>query len=193
MSRIGKQPVPLPEKVKAAVSGTTIQVEGPKGKLEWRFDRALKVTVDESKRQIRVERSDDQRRNRALHGLTRALIANMVRGVTEGYQRSLELYGTGYSANVQGEKLVIQCGFAKPVEKAIPSGIEVVVEVPNTRGNDTPARFTVKGCDKQLVGEFAAEVRHIRPPEPYQGKGLRYAGEAIRRKAGKTFVSAAAS
>ena len=193
MSRIGKQPVPIPEKVKATVSGTTIQVEGPKGNLEWGFDRTLKVTVDESKRQIRVERADDQRRSRALHGLSRALIANMVRGVTEGYQRGLELYGTGYSANVQGKKLVIQCGLAKPVEKTIPAEIEVVVEVPNTRGNDTPARFTVKGCDKQLVGEFAAEVRHIRPPEPYQGKGLRYAGEQIRRKAGKTFVSTAAS
>jgi len=193
MSRIGKKPVPLPDKVKAAVNGSTIRVEGPKGQLEWTFDRALAVDVDGAKREIRVARPDDQRRHRALHGLTRALIANMVRGVTEGYRRGLELYGTGYSVNVQGPKLVMQCGFAKPVEKPIPKGLEIVVEVPNTRGNETPARFAVQGCDKQLVGEFAAEVRHIRLPEPYLGKGFRYAGEQIRRKAGKTFVGGGAA
>ena len=191
MSRIGKLPVPIPAKVKATVADRTITVEGPLGRLEWTFPYGLKVIVDEGTKQIRVERPDDQRRNRALHGLTRALIANMVEGVTQGYQCGLELYGTGYSANVQGEKVVLQCGFAHPVEKRIPKGIEVTVEVPNTRGNDTPARFTVKGCDKQLVGEFAAEVRHVRPPEPYLGKGFRYVGEKIRRKAGKTFVGGA--
>ena len=191
MSRIGKQPVPLPEKVKVTLSGATIQVEGPKGKLAWGFPRDLKVTVDEAARQVRVERPSDARRHRALHGLTRALIANMVEGVTNGYQRGLELYGTGYSANVQGKKLVLLCGFAHPVEMTIPDGIEVKVDVPATRGNETPARFAVMGCDKQLVGEFAAEVRHVRPPEPYLGKGFRYAGEQIRRKAGKTFVTGA--
>jgi large subunit ribosomal protein L6 len=194
MSRIGKKPVPIPEKVNASVSGNSIKIEGPKGTLEWAFDRALKVTVDDAKKEIRVERPDDQRRNRALHGLTRALVANMVTGVTAGYQRSLELYGTGYSVNAQGsKKLVVQCGFAHPVERPIPAGIEVTVEVPNTRGNDTPAKFTIRGCDKQLVGEFAAELRHIRPAEPYLGKGFRYLGEQIRRKAGKTFVGGAAS
>ncbi len=193
MSRIGKNPVPIPEKVKVAVSGNTVKVEGPKGKLDWTFDAALKVVVDEAKRQVRVERPDDERRSKALHGLTRALIANMVRGVVEGYQRGLELYGTGYSVAVQGRKLVMQCGFAHTVEKTIPTGLEVAIEVPATRGNDTPARFIVKGCDKQLVGEFAAEVRHIRPAEPYLGKGFRYIGEQIRRKAGKTFVGGAAT
>jgi large subunit ribosomal protein L6 len=191
MSRIGKRPVPVPDKVKVTVQGNTVKVEGPKGKLEWAFNPVLKVNVDASKKEVRVDRSDDERRSRALHGLTRALIANMVKGVTEGYQRGLELYGTGYSVNVQGKKLVMACGTAKPIEKPIPAGLEVVVEVANTRGNDTPARFIVKGCDKQLVGEFAAEVRHLRPAEPYIGKGFRYLGEQIRRKAGKTFVSGA--
>jgi len=191
MSRIGKAPVPVPEKVKVTVSGHTVNVEGPKGKLEWAFPPSLTVTVDEAKHEVRVARSDDERQNRALHGLTRALIANMVKGVTEGYQRGLELYGTGYSVVAQGKKLVLQCGFAHPVERTIPAGLEVVIEVPNTRGNDTPARFFIKGCDKQLVGEFAAEVRSLRPAEPYLGKGFRYMGEQIRRKAGKTFVGGA--
>jgi large subunit ribosomal protein L6 len=191
MSRIGKKPVPLPEKVKVTVSGSTVQVEGPKGRLEWAFPRDMKVTVEEGPRQVRVERPSDHRRHRALHGLTRALIANMVEGVAKGYEKGLELYGTGYSANVQGKNLVLQCGFAHPVEVPIPDGIEVKVDVPATRGNEVPARFVIRGCDKQLVGEFAAEVRHIRPPEPYLGKGFRYAGEPIRRKAGKTFVSGA--
>jgi large subunit ribosomal protein L6 len=193
MSRIGKRPVPIPDKVKVTVQDSTVGVEGPKGKLEWTFDRTLKVVVDAAKKEIRVERPDDERRSRALHGLTRALIANMVKGVVDGYQRGLELYGTGYSVNVQGKKLVTACGLAQPIEKPIPAGVEVVVEVPNTRGNDTPAKFAVKGCDKQLVGEFASEIRHLRPAEPYMGKGFRYAGEQIRRKAGKTFVSGATS
>ena len=191
MSRIGKLPVPIPDTVKVTVQGCTVNVEGPLGKINWTFPDGMTVTVDGEKKEVRVERASDQRRHKALHGLTRALIANMVEGVTKGYERAMELYGTGYSVNVQGKKLVIQCGFAHAVEKGIPDGIEVAVDVPNTRGNDTPARFAVKGCDKQLVGEFAAEVRHIRPPEPYLGKGFRYVGEQIRRKAGKTFVGGA--
>jgi large subunit ribosomal protein L6 len=193
MSRIGKIPVPIPEKVKVTVSGNTVKVEGPKGKLEWAFNASLKVIVDDAKKQVRVERPDDERQTRAYHGLTRALIANMVKGVTQGYERGLELYGTGYSANLQGKKMVFQCGFAHPVERPVPAGLEVVVEAAATRGNDTPAKFKVSGCDKQLVGEFAAEVRSIRPPEPYLGKGFRYAGEQIRRKAGKTFVGGASA
>ncbi len=193
MSRIGKQPVPVPSGVKVQVDRHTVKVEGPKGKLDWTFDRDLAVTVDEQAKVIRVERPSDSRRHKSLHGLTRSLIANMVQGVTEGYERGMELYGTGYSVNVQGKKLVLQCGFAHPVEMTIPNGIEVGVAVPNTRGNDTPARFAVQGCDKQLVGEFAAEIRHVRKPEPYLGKGFRYAGEQIRRKAGKTFVGGGAA
>ena len=191
MSRIGKLPVPIPDKVKVTVHDRTVNVEGPLGTLNWTFPYGMTVTIDDHKKEVRVERPDDQRRHRALHGLTRALIANMVEGVTKGYERPMELYGTGYSVNVEGKRMVIQCGFAHPVEKDIPNGIEVAVDVPNTRGNDTPARFAVKGCDKQLVGEFAAEVRHIKPPEPYLGKGFRYVGEQIRRKAGKTFVGGA--
>ena len=191
MSRIGKLPVPIPDKVKVTVQDRTVNVEGPLGRLDWTFPYGMTVTVDGEKNEVRVERPDDQRRHRALHGLTRALIANMVEGVIKGYERRMQLYGTGYSVNVQGKKIVIQCGFAHSVEKDIPGGIEVDVEVPATRGNDTPARFAVKGCDKQLVGEFAAEVRHIKPPEPYLGKGFRYVGEQIRRKAGKTFVGGA--
>lgn len=191
MSRIGKQPVAIPDGVKASVSGTTITVEGPKGKLDWSFDPDMTVTVDEDAGEVRVERPSEHRRHKALHGTTRSLIQNMMVGVTQAYRRPMELYGTGYSVNVQGKKLVIQCGFAHAVEKDIPSGIEIDVETPNTRGNDTPAKFAVRGCNKQQVGEFAAEVRHIRPPEPYLGKGFRYTGEQIRRKAGKTFVGGA--
>jgi len=188
MSRIGKQPVAIPDGVKVAVQDRTVRVEGPLGKLQWEHPFGLTVAVDEEAREVRVERADDQRRSRAMHGLTRSLIANMVEGVTRGYRRGLELYGTGYSVQQQGRKLAFQCGVSHPLEKVIPSGIEVEIEVPNTRGNDTPARFVVKGCDKQQVGEFAAEIRHLRPAEPYLGKGFRYAGEQIRRKAGKTFV-----
>jgi len=193
MSRIGKQPVPLPDGVKVAVKDRTVHAEGPAGKLDWEYPFGLTVTVDEEPRQVRVERPDDQRRHKALHGLTRSIIANMVVGVSEGYRRGLELYGTGYSVQEQGKKLVFQCGVSHPVEKVIPNGIEVEIEVPNTRGNDTPARFFIKGCDKQLVGEFAAEIRHLRPAEPYLGKGFRYLGEQIRRKAGKTFVGGGAT
>jgi len=191
MSRIGKQPVAIPSGVSVSVSGRTVRVEGPLGKLQWEYPFGLTVTVADDPKEVRVERPDDQRRNRAMHGLTRSLIFNMVEGVTKGYARGLELYGTGYSVAQQGQKLVFQCGLSHSVEKTVPTGIEVVIDVPNTRGNDTPARFTVKGCDKQLVGEFAAEIRHLRPAEPYLGKGFRYAGEQIRRKAGKTFVGGA--
>ncbi len=141
MSRIGKLPVPIPDKVKVTVQDRTVNVEGPLGRLDWTFPYGMTVTVDGQKNEVRVERPDDQRRHRALHGLTRALIANMVEGVIKGYERRMQLYGTGYSVNVQGKKIVIQCGFAHSVEKDIPGGIEVDVEVPATRGNDTPARW----------------------------------------------------
>jgi len=192
MSRIGKQPVAIPAGVTVTVTNRTVRVEGPLGKLQWEYPFGLTVTVHDDAKEVRVERPDDQRRNRAMHGLTRSLIFNMVEGVTKGYTRGLELYGTGYSVQEQGKKLVFQCGLAHTVEKPIPTGIEVEIQVPNTRGNDTPARFIVKGCDKQLVGEFAAEIRHLRPAEPYLGKGFRYLGEQIRRKAGKTFVGGSA-
>ncbi len=192
MSRVGNKPVPVPETVKVAFKGGTIEIEGPKGKLAWTFHREMQVAFDSGPRLVTVKRPSDQRHHRALHGLTRAIIANMVEGVTKGYEEHLELYGTGFSLALQGKKLLLSCGFAKPAEKTVPEGIEVVIDTPSTRGNDIPAKMTIRGCDKQLVGEFAAEVRHVQPPEPYQGKGFRYAGEQIRRKAGKTFVTGTA-
>jgi large subunit ribosomal protein L6 len=192
MSRVGNKPVPVPEKVQVAVKGNTIELEGPKGKLAWTFHREMQVAFEEGQRLLTVKRPSDQRRHRALHGLTRAILANMVIGVTQGYEEKLELYGTGFSLALQGKKLLLNCGFAKPAEKTVPAELEVVIDSPSTRGNDIPAKMTIRGCDKQLVGEFAAEVRHVRPPEPYQGKGFRYAGEQIRRKAGKTFVAGTA-
>ena len=146
--------------------------------------------------QVVVRRPDDLQRNRALHGLSRALIANMVTGVSEGYTIALEIYGTGYGCQVKGKQLLLNCGYmgrgvGKPAqfEIDIPDGLTIDVQTPQTRGNNEPAKFTVSGCDKQAVGQFAAEVRKLRKPEPYLGKGIRYAGEQIRRKAGKVFAS----
>jgi large subunit ribosomal protein L6 len=177
MSRIGKKPVPVPAGVKVAVTGHTVQVEGPKGKLRWDFHPAMTVRVEGS--QIVVSRPDDQRQNRALHGLTRALIANMCLGVTQGYQRRLEIVGVGYNAKVQGSQLLLTVGYANTIAKKIPDG--VTVELPN------PTHIVIRGADKRDVGQFAAEVRKVQPPEPYQGKGIRFEGEQIRRKVGKAF------
>jgi len=145
--------------------------------------------------QVVVRRPDDVAANRALHGLSRALIANMVRGCAEGYSRSLEIYGTGYSANVDGKNLLLNCGYmGRGVGRKaqfmipIPEGLQIRIETPAARGNNEPARFTVTGPDKQQVNQFAAEIRKLRKPEPYLGKGIRYAGEQIRRKAGKVFA-----
>jgi len=196
MSRIGKKPVPVPGSVKAAVSGRTINVSGPKGSLTWTAPAPIEVALKD--RQLVVRRPNDLKATRALHGLTRALLANMVRGVTEGYCIGLEMYGTGYSAKVDGRKLLLNCGYTgrgvgKPAQFLIdiPAGLNVKVEVPVARGNTEPARFVVEGPDKQLVGQFAAEVRKLRKPEPYLGKGIRYVGEHVRRKAGKVFAGGA--
>lgn len=177
MSRIGKKPVPIPAGVKVAVHDRTIRVEGPKGKLSWDFHPAMNVTVERDC--VRVARPDDQRQNRALHGLTRALIQNMCVGVTQGYQRRLEIVGVGYNARLQGRQLHLQVGFTNTIVLNIPDGIEV--ELPN------PTHIVVRGADKRDVGQFAAEVRKVRPPEPYKGKGIRFEGEQIRRKVGKAF------
>jgi large subunit ribosomal protein L6 len=179
--------------VKVEISGQQVKVSGSKGDLSWELPAGVSVKQEGS--EIIVERKDDEKESRALHGLSRALIANMVVGVSEGYSKGLELYGTGYSCAVQGNKLQLNCGFmgrgiGRPAqfEVPIPPGIQVDVKTPAARGNTQPAAFTVSGCDKQLVGQFAAEVRKIRKPEPYLGKGIRYAGEQIRRKAGKVFA-----
>lgn len=197
MSRIGSKPVPLPAGVKVQVSGLQVTVTGPKGTLTYSFPPRVGVRVDGQ--QVVVERRADGKQARADHGTSRALIANMVRGVSEGYTIGLELYGTGYSANVQGSNLLLNCGFmgrgvGRPAQFVIPipSGLQVKVETPAARGNTEPARFTVHGIDKQAVGQFAAEIRKLRKAEPYLGKGFRYAGEQIRRKAGKVFAGGAA-
>jgi large subunit ribosomal protein L6 len=181
MSRIGKQPVAVPAGVKVRVADGKVFVEGPKGKLEQAVHRNIKVVFDEAGKAIRVERPDDERQNRALHGLTRSLIANMVRGVTQGYEKRLKIEGIGYQASSKNKGVELTVGYANRVLKIPPAG--VTVEVPD---NTT---VVVKGADKQAVGQFAAEVRAVRKPEPYKGKGVRYENEQVRRKEGKSFAS----
>ena len=175
MSRIGKNPVPLPAGVEVDLGEGHISVSGPQGRLE----RALpkEITVERGDGELRFARHNDERTVRALHGLTRSLVANMVRGVTQGYERTLEIQGVGYRAQKRGDDLELSVGYSHPVSKAAPAGI--TFEVP------TPTRIVVRGIDKELVGQTAAEIRAIRKPEPYKGKGIRYLGERVRRKGGK--------
>jgi len=180
MSRIGKKPVPIPSGVKAEVAGTTLRVRGPKGELAQVFDPRIDVGIGQDPDRIVVQRKEDTRVTRALHGLYRALAANMVVGVTRGYDRILDIVGTGYQARVEGNELVLVVGFSQPVRRAIPEGLKVVCT--------SPTQIQVSGIDKQKVGAFASEVRKVRPPEPYQGKGIRYQNEQVRRKAGKTLA-----
>ncbi len=183
MSRIGNKPIVYNPKVKVAVGDGVINIEGPNGKVSQKFKKDLRVTVDDQGRKIVVERVNESRLARALHGTTRALIANMVHGVTDGFQRGLDIIGVGYGAKVQGKKLEIQIGFCHPVVVNIPEGIKV--ELPQ------PTKVIIKGANKQVVGEFAAQIRRIRPPEPYKGKGIRYEDEKVIRKAGKAFGAGA--
>ncbi len=177
MSRIGNKPVEIPSGVKVGVSGSEVTVEGPLGKLQYAHRPEVQVAIDDDAKCIRVTRIDDERATRAYHGMTRALLNNMVEGVTKGYEKRLEVVGVGYLAAVQGNKLQVRVGFANEVEKTIPTGLDVTCP--------DQTHIVVKGIDKQQVGEFAAEVRAIRKPEPYKGKGIRYEGEHVRRKAGK--------
>lgn len=176
MSRIGNKPVELPEKVEARLDAGILHVKGPNGALSLDVHPDMQLAVEDGA--VTVTRPTDQLRHKALHGLTRSLIANMVEGVTEGYSRALEIVGVGYRAQKHGKGLTLHLGFSHPVEYATPEGIEV--EVPS------PTEVVVRGADKQLVGQVAAEIRGFRPPEPYKGKGVRYVGEHVRRKAGKT-------
>jgi large subunit ribosomal protein L6 len=192
MSRIGNQPVPLPAGVRATVADGSIEIAGPLGKLAQTLARALRVTVDEAGKQIRVERANELRQTKALHGLARALIANMVVGVTRGYTKSLQVVGVGYSAKLQGKDLVLQLGYANPVVVPIPEGIQVAPPVASSMliigvGSVPCTTVRLSGMDKQLVGEIAARIRRIKPPDPYKAKGVRYEGEEIKRKAGKAF------
>ncbi|OHB81477.1 MAG: 50S ribosomal protein L6 [Planctomycetes bacterium RBG_16_64_12] len=180
MSRIGKKPVPVPHGVKVHVADRTITVEGPLGKLDWQFRPEVAVTHDHERGEVRVACQGEQRQSRALHGLTRALIQNMIVGVTEGYEKRLEIHGVGYLAAVAGDTLQLRVGFANEVHKQIPA--DLTVTCPDQQ------HVRIRGIDKQKVGEFAAEVRAIRQPEPYKGKGVRYEGEAVRRKQGKVMA-----
>lgn len=176
MSRIGKKPVPIPSNVEVAVSGTTVKVKGPKGELSYTFEPSMKVNVDGG--ELIVARATDEKSDRALHGLTRALIANMIQGVTEGFKKTLEIVGVGYKAEKKGKNLVVTVGYSHPVEYPEPAGITLTTPAPTV--------IVVEGIDKQRVGQVAAELREFRRPEPYKGKGIRYQGEQVRRKAGKT-------
>ena len=178
MSRIGKKPVAIPSGVKVNVAQREITVEGKLGKLVWSHRPEIEVTVDEADKTVVVSRKNDERQDRAYHGLTRAVIQNMVVGVTEGYEKRLEIQGVGYLGAVQGDVLQLRVGFANEVHKKIPAGITVTCP--------DQTHVVIKGIDKQKVGQFAAEVRAVRKPEPYKGKGVRYEGEQVRRKAGKT-------
>jgi len=190
MSRVGKTPIAIPDAVKVSVSGRTVSVEGPKGKLAWEHRPEISVRIDEQAGQIVVERSREDRLSRSLHGLSRSLIANMVEGCLNGFSRSLEVYGVGFGVQVQGQKFTMNCGYSHPVVIELPADVSVEVTTPQARGDTEPARFVVHGVDKQAVGEIAARIYKARPPEPYKGKGVRYAGQRIRRKVGKAFAGA---
>ncbi len=193
MSRIGKKPIDIPGVVKVEQKGRCIKVSGPLGELQMDCHPRIKVKIDDAGGKILVENKRPQdRQNRQLHGTMRALIANMVAGVSKGFEKKMEIYGTGYNVKEQGGKLVFQVGFCHPVERIVPKGIKVNIEVGATRGNEVPARFTLSGIDKCLLGQFSADIRKIRPPEPYKGKGIRYTDEHVRRKVGKAFASGAA-
>ena len=181
MSRIGKKPVPV-GKAKVAVKDQTVSVEGPKGKLELKVHPLIRVASQDGN--LVVTRPDDEKQSKALHGLTRALLANMIEGVTNGYKKSLEVQGVGYKAEMKGKNIVLSVGYANQITLPIPQNVAVQVEGSN--------KIHVTGADKQAVGEFAARIRKVRKPEPYKGKGIRYEGEAVKIKAGKAFAGAGA-
>ncbi len=181
MSRIGKLPIPIPDAVKVDVSGGVVNVKGPKGSLSQTLPAGITCQLDGKK--LKVERKDDSRTQRALHGLTRTLIANAVIGTSEMFQRGLEIIGVGYRAEAKKDQLELALGFSHQVLFTIPEGITVKVE--------KQTRLTVSGIDKQQVGQVAANIRALRPPEPYKGKGIRYAGEVVQRKAGKAAAGSA--
>ena len=179
MSRVGKNPIEIPAAVEVSVKGSHVSVKGPKGSLERTFDERVSVEVENGV--ATLSRVDDERESRALHGLSRALLANMVEGVNNGYSKELQAVGVGYRAALKGSSLELQLGFSHPVSVDAPDGI--TFDVPE------PTKIIISGIDKQLVGQVAADIRKIRPPEPYKGKGLRYSDELVRRKAGKAGIS----
>ncbi|MFH1783957.1 MAG: 50S ribosomal protein L6 [bacterium] len=182
MSRIGKNPINIPKGVEVKVQGTGVSVKGSLGVLSETISDKMSVSVSDD--QITVMRSSEEKTQKSLHGLTRKLIANMVEGVTKGFEKTLVIQGVGYRAEVKGDMLVLQLGFSHPVEFKIPKGITIKM--------DGQTKMTISGINKQHVGEVASEIRHLKPPEPYKGKGIRYLGEYVKRKVGKTGVTGAA-
>ncbi len=180
MSRVGSKPIPVPKGVTVAIDGTTLVVKGPKGELKRTFHPELTLAVDNG--ELKVGRPSDEPHHKALHGLTRALAANMIEGVEKGYVRQLEITGVGYKAEVRPTGLLFSLGYSHTIEVKAPAGIKLTAP--------QPTQVVVEGADKEMVGQVAAEIRSLRPPEPYKGKGIKYAGEIIRRKAGKAGAKA---
>ena len=193
MSRLGNKPIPVPGGVQVSVSDGVVEIKGPKGSLTQQIPRGITVEHDRNDAAIKVARQSDARAHRALHGLVYSLVKNMVVGVTDGFSKSLEIIGVGYGAKLQGKELVLSVGFTNPVKVPIPEGLTVAepqstsVAMPGI-GSVPVTAITISGTDKQKVGQFAADVRAVRPPEPYKGKGIRYKGEEVRRKAGKAMA-----
>ncbi|MHC4125096.1 MAG: 50S ribosomal protein L6 [Planctomycetota bacterium] len=188
MSRIGKKTIEIPSGVKVEQKGREIKVTGPLGNLNMDCHRLIEVKVEGNKISVANGRPGSRQANE-LHGTMRSLIANMVDGVSKGFAKKMEIYGTGYGIKEQAGALILQVGFCHSVRMAVPKNVKVSIETPVTRGNDVPARFTLTSIDKCVLGQFAAEIRKVRPPEPYKGKGIRYAGEHVRRKIGKAFAT----
>ena len=194
MSRIGSQPVPVPPGVEVTVNGSRVQASGPLGHLEQAFDPRLRIAVNDERKVVRVERDDEERQTKALHGLTRNLIGNMLVGVSQGFTKTLQVVGVGYGGKLQGEALILQIGYSHPVSVAVPEGITVAPPETGSMliigvGSVPCVTLRISGTDKQKVGHFAASIRRLKPPEPYKAKGIRYEGEEIRRKAGKAFAA----
>lgn len=177
MSRVGNKPVTVPAGIKVAISGRKIQMEGPKGKLEWEHHPLITVQLNDEGKEIAVTRSSEDRFPRSLHGLTRALIQNMVVGVKDGYEKKLEIVGVGYVGSIKGDSISLRLGMANELVRKIPAGLNVTMP--------DQTHIVVQGCDKQMVGQFAAEIRSLRKPEPYKGKGVRYQDEQVKLKPGK--------
>jgi len=193
MSRIGKKPISIPAGVKIEQKGNAIKVAGPKGTLEMDCHHEISVKIDAESNQVVVSNPNEESKyHKALHGTMRSLINNMITGVSQGFEKKMKIFGTGYNLKEQSGKLIFQIGYCHPVEIVIPKSVKVEIKTPATRGNDVPALFGVSGPDKHELGQFAAEIRKIRPPEPYKGKGIRYADEQVKRKVGKAFASGSA-
>jgi large subunit ribosomal protein L6 len=193
MSRIGNKTISIPAGVKIEQSGQHVKVSGPQGTLGIDCVADIQVKVDSARNCIVVTNTKpDDRQDRQAHGTTRALLANMVEGVSKGFEKKLEIFGTGYTVKEAAGKVVLQVGYANPIEMPVPQGVKVKIEVGATRGDDTPAKFTLTSADKCLLGRFATDIRKSRPPEPYKGKGIRFSGEVVKHKVGKTFTSGTA-